>query len=169
VAEGTLAGKVNEGYGIGYTAAHNSFVQIGAELGVGGLITFLIMWATSVTGAWRVRAWTLRRAAELPQHIADQEIGLANASIGGLIGTAATGFFLSLAYDPIVLFIVAACAGLVVGSPLGGMPARRGAVPQDAAPPTGPPPTGTPGWRSARFRRQPQTRGNRRSGRRSAS
>jgi O-antigen ligase len=167
VAEGTLAGKVNEGYGIGYTAAHNSFVQIGAELGVGGLITFLVMWATAAMGAWRVRAWTLRRASELPRHVADQEIGLANASIGALIGTATTGFFLSLAYDPIVLFIVATCAALVVGSPLGGTPAKRHAAqpqPQDAAPPTA-----APGWRSARFRRQPQTRGNRRVGRRSAS
>ena len=166
MAEGMLAGKVNEGYGIGYTAAHNSFVQIGAELGVGGLIAFLVMWATSAIGAWRVRARTLWRAAELPHHIADQEIGLANASIGALIGTAATGFFLSLAYDPIVLFIIAACAGLVVGSPLGAVPAMRGPVPQPRKPV---PSTGTAGWRSAGFRPQRQTRGNRRVGRRSAS
>ena len=165
VAEGTIAGKVNEGYGIGYTAAHNSFVQIGAELGVGGLIAFLVMWGSSALGAWRVRTSTTRRAGELPRYVVDQEVGLANASIGALIGTASTGFFLSLAYDPIVLFIIAVCAGLVVGSPLGGMPmAGAGFRPQTVAPPPAP----TAGWRSARFRPMRQTRGNRSVGRRSA-
>jgi O-antigen ligase len=164
-AEGTLAGKVNVGYGIGYTAAHNSFIQIGAELGVLGLATFVVMWILSAQAAWRVRTETLRRAAELPPPVAEQEVGLANACIGGLIGTITTGFFLSLAYDPIVLFIVAACAGLVIGSPFA-TAARRsdhaGAVAPD------PVPIG-PGWRSGRFRPQRQTRGNRRGQRGAAS
>jgi len=164
-AEGTLAGKRNEGYGIGYTAAHNSFIQIGAELGVLGLVTFVIMWILSARAAWRVRTESVRRAAELPPPVADQEIGLANACIGGLIGTIATSFFLSLAYDPIVLFIVAACAGLLIGSPFAAS-SRRSDHAVVVAP--DPVPTGA-GWRSGRFRPQRQTRGNRRGQRGAAS
>jgi O-antigen ligase len=164
-AEGTLAGKVNEGYGIGFTAAHNSFVQIGAELGVLGLVTFVLMWILSAKAAWLVRTETLRRAAELPRPVVDQEIGLANACIGGLIGTISTGFFLSLAYDPIVLFIVAACAGLVIGSPFAASDRKSDHA---AVMVPDPVPTG-PGWRSGRFRPPRQTRGNRRGQRGAAS
>src|SRR5690606_15321749 len=57
VAEGTLspqAAQQSIGIGFKWSTAHNSFVQIGAELGVGGLLLFCAMLASSFRQLWRI-------------------------------------------------------------------------------------------------------------------
>ena len=150
IAEGTISGKRNEGYGIGFMAAHNSFVQIGAELGVFGITAFLVMLGTAAAGVWRVRKLTLARASELSPGVADLEMGLTNACLGALIGAVSTGFFLSLAYDPIMLFVVGAAVGTVIGNPV--IQGVRRAMPGPVQATVG------AGWRSARSAQVAQAR-----------
>ena len=115
-AEGMLSGKRDEGFGIRYTAAHNSFVEIGAELGVFGLLTFVIaLWSAGRDCRRIFRA--AARDTSRPPSIADEEGRLAAAAYCALIGITVTGFFLSFAYHPIMYFILAVCAGVRAGSP----------------------------------------------------
>jgi O-antigen ligase len=115
-AEGVLSGKINRGYGVRYTAAHNAFVQIGAELGVLGLAAFVAAFWSAARGCRRVLRAAARDHARHPT-LADDEARLAAAALCALLGVAVTGFFLSLAYHPITLFALAACIGVRVGSP----------------------------------------------------
>ena len=115
-AEGLLSGKKNRGYGVRYTAAHNAFVQIGAELGLLGLGAFVVALWSAARGCRRVLRAAARDHRQHPQ-LADDETRLAAAAFCALIGVATTGFFLSLAYHPITFFALAACIGVRVGSP----------------------------------------------------
>jgi O-antigen ligase len=115
-AEGVLSGKINQGYGVRYTAAHNAFIQIGAELGAFGLIAFVVALWSAARGCRRVLRAAARDHAKHPQ-LADDETRFAGAAFCALLGVATTGFFLSLAYNPIMLFALAACVGVRVGSP----------------------------------------------------
>jgi O-antigen ligase len=115
-AEGVLSGKINQGYGIRYTAAHNAFVQIGAELGLVGLVAFVVALWSAARGCLRVLRAALRDHAARPR-LADDETRLATAALCALLGVATTGFFLSLAYHPIMFFALATCIGVRVGSP----------------------------------------------------
>jgi O-antigen ligase len=115
-AEGVLSGKLNQGSGVRYTAAHNAFVQIGAELGVFGLLAFVVaLWSAAQGCRHVLRA--AKRDHGLHPRLADDESRLAGAVLCALIGVATTGFFLSLAYHWILLFALAACTGVRVGSP----------------------------------------------------
>jgi O-antigen ligase len=106
-AEGTIspiAERQMFGRGVKWSAAHNSFVQVGAELGVLGLLVFTAM----VFGAW-LMAGRLARDAQ-----ARGELGLAafaRAQAAGMVGYIVAGFFLSQAYAPF-LFV---SLGLIVG------------------------------------------------------
>ena len=115
-AEGVLGGKLSMGHGIRYTAAHNSYVQIGAELGVFGLVAFLAVIWSAARGCQRIRQRAVRdRAAR--GAFADDEAQLASSAFCALVGFAATGFFLSMAYHPVTFFAFAVCAGVQAGSP----------------------------------------------------
>lgn len=115
-AEGVLSGKIDLGYGVRYTAAHNSFVQIGAELGLFGLAALVVALWSAARGCRRVLRAAARDHVNHPQ-LADEETRLAAAAFCALVGVATTGFFLSLAYHPIMLFALAVCIGVRVGSP----------------------------------------------------
>jgi O-antigen ligase len=115
-AEGVLSGKINQGYGVRYTAAHNAFVQIGAELGLLGLAAFVVALWSAARGCLRVLRAAARDHANRPQ-LADDETRLATAALCALLGVATTAFFLSLSYHPILLFALATCIGVRVGSP----------------------------------------------------
>ncbi len=114
VAEGTISplAKLEEhGIGVPWTTAHNSFVQVGAELGIPGLL-FLIMLI------WSAFAM-LRRVARV-------EGPLAQALTGSLIGFVVGGFFLSLAYADMFYVLLGLAAGLgKVMRPYLGTPTRR--------------------------------------------
>lgn len=134
IAEGTISGKVNLGYGIKYSAAHNSFIEIGAELGFPGLIAFSLMLWWAAKGCRRVIA--LARPAALsatpfaPE--AQDEANLASMALTSLICLVITGSFLSFAYHPITYFIVAICVAVHLGFPAHRLPTA--AAPQPTTP-----------------------------------
>lgn len=154
-AEGTISGKRNEGFGIRHTAAHNSYVQIGAELGVGGLVAFITAFVSAGVGCWRVRRRAIAARTSTPGP-ADEEAALAGSALAALIGVSVTGFFLSFAFHPITYFCLAVCAGVVLGSPYSGAGlVAGGAGPYPSSPELSPRPAtaGAQGWRSAASRR----------------
>lgn len=111
IAEGVLSGKVNEGFGIKYSAAHNSFVEIGAELGVFGLVAFIgMLWATW-HGAHRAQRAALR-AKHLPRATVEAEAAMTAAAMASLVALVVGGSFLSFAYHPVTYFIVAFGVGV---------------------------------------------------------
>jgi len=103
-AEGTISIKAKhhlDGEGIGFMAPHNSFVQIGAETGVPGLL----LWSSlCFGGALMMRR--LRRRVPNAWEFGDPEERFLHAGVTFLpvawIGFIATAFFVSFAYlDPI--------------------------------------------------------------------
>jgi len=95
-AEGTLspfADRQQFGVGVRWNAAHNSFIQVGAELGLVGLALFVAM----ITAAFR----------GLPTS-SPMTPALAASIIGFVVGA----FFLSLAYAEMLYMLVALAVGL---------------------------------------------------------
>lgn len=116
LAEGTISDKARlapAGLGIRWAAAHNSYVEIGAELGVPGLI----LWLSLIFGG----IWSMMRLrARLPKHWArgdpeERFLHLMTLYVPvALMGFAVTSFFVSFAYlDPIYI-VAALMAGLYV-------------------------------------------------------
>lgn len=128
VAEGTVsefAARQQFGIGWKWSAAHNSFVQIGAELGVIGLISF-----TAAIGiAFRRLARIARRASD------PSTVSMARALSAALVGYVAAGFFVSQAYGAYLYLllgmVIALDASLRAGAASwrNGRPPRRGAAP----------------------------------------
>lgn len=113
-AEGLLAEVSRErrlaGRGFRWTAAHNSFVQVGAELGIPGLILFCMLVFGGAIGMYRLRkrlprGW--RSAGGTPGLLYDLALYLPVS----FIGFAVTAMFLSFGYHAIVylLSVFAAC------------------------------------------------------------
>lgn len=113
-AEGTISDKARnhvDGTGLVYTAAHNSFVQVGAELGILGLA----LWSTLVFGGLATMHRLRRRLPRSWLHgDADQRflylmtMYLPVAFIGFIV----TGMFVSFAYMPPVFILAAFVAGM---------------------------------------------------------
>lgn len=111
-AEGMLSSKAtdpNRRKGVKYTAAHNSFVQIGAELGVGGLVAFTAMIVTALVGCWRIAR--RRDPADDPFFVKWAGTGFVS-----LFGITVSATFLSLAYTPMLIVIVTLCTGVILGA-----------------------------------------------------
>src|SRR5207245_416927 len=110
VAEGTISplARLQEyNIGVPWSAAHNSFVQVGAELGIPGLLLLLTAIASALA--------TLRRAARAkPRGPAGPRPPppLAQALMGSFIGFVVGGFFLSLAYSDMFYTLLGLAAGL---------------------------------------------------------
>jgi probable O-glycosylation ligase (exosortase A-associated) len=103
-AEGTLspfAERQQFGVGVRWSAAHNTFVQAGAELGIPGLLLFVAM----IVAALRMLARAARARSPDTQ-------ALAQALLASLIGFVVGAFFLSLAYSDMLYTLVALAAGL---------------------------------------------------------
>lgn len=123
VAEGTLS-AISErqalGIGLKWSAAHNSFVQIGAELGIPGLIAFvLLLWQ------WLRTAW---RDGQAPARASPRErarAALGQAMAGSLLGYVVCGFFLSQAYSAFVYTMVAILVGMAATAESVGVPAPK--------------------------------------------
>lgn len=109
-AEGTispLARAAEYGGPVRWSAPHNSFVQVGAELGVPGLVLFVAMLGC----AFRALARTARRAArDGPEgaRVARLAQSLAAALVAFVVG----GFFLSLAYADMLYTLLALAVAL---------------------------------------------------------
>jgi O-antigen ligase len=103
-AEGRLSAASREaqahGRGQKWSQPHNSFVEVGAELGVPGLLFFVAMLWTAARG--------LRQAADP---------GLAVALVAAMGAFAVGGFFLSLAYKEMLYTLLALCVALRVARP----------------------------------------------------
>ena len=96
-------GRFNDENGGKWMTAHNSFIQLGAEIGLIGLFLFIRMLVSSIK---RLRTYQqLHESTLLPKWLFD---GTEVAIYGYII----TGFFLSQAYSPVLYLLI----GLVVVS-----------------------------------------------------
>jgi O-antigen ligase/polysaccharide polymerase Wzy-like membrane protein len=98
-------------------AAHNSFVQYGAELGVAGLVAFVLLCHAVLSGMRRHRKNALAARSEYGK-VAEDEAGLAGYVFASLVGTLVTGFFLSNAYLPLMYLPFGIATAVLLGSPL---------------------------------------------------
>jgi len=105
VAEGTISSRARlqeRGIGVWWGAAHNTFVQAGAELGIPGLLLLLGLLGTAFQSLRKVARDALRvnpAGSELSR--------LAQCLMTALIGFAVGAFFLSLAYADMLYALVA--------------------------------------------------------------
>jgi O-antigen ligase len=127
VAEGTispLARLQERGVGVRWGAAHNTFIQVGAELGVPGLLLFIGVIATAFRSLRRVTRQATRAgpaAADLSR--------LAPALTAALIGFVAGSFFLSLAYMDMLYTLIAFIIAL---AKIARADVQRGSLPRHA-------------------------------------
>ncbi|MBA2293063.1 MAG: O-antigen ligase family protein [Gemmatimonadales bacterium] len=96
-------------------AAHNSFIEVGVELGVLGLVAFCAMWFTLA----RSLLYQRRTAVSLRGRVAgaEGEAILATMILAAMAGTVVSGFFLAKAYASITTFILGLAAATVLGFP----------------------------------------------------
>ncbi len=104
VAEGTISprAKLQErGVGVWWGAAHNSYVQAGAELGVPGLLFFIGMFATAFVSLHRLARQALR-----VRPAGNAVSRLAQSLMAALVGFAVGAVFLSLAYADMLYMLM---------------------------------------------------------------
>jgi O-antigen ligase len=109
VAEGTispLAKRQEYGIGLKWSAAHNSFVEIGAELGIPGLVVLVLLLVHAYKAARGVDPAPGRGTSQ------SDEVVLGHALAGTIIGYAICGFFLSQAYAAYMFVIYGVIVGL---------------------------------------------------------
>jgi O-antigen ligase len=124
VAEGTispLARLQDRGIGVRWSAAHNSFIQVGAELGIPGLLLFVGLIASAFASLRRVARHVLGAS---PAPLASDVSRLAQTLMAALVGFVVGAFFLSLAYADI-LYTLAALAVAVEKVARAGDSSRR--------------------------------------------
>lgn len=124
VAEGTISPLVKSArpnQGVKWSVSHNSFIQVGAELGLPGLAIFLGILGTAFAELRTVGRIGARHpgAARPPP-----EAQLAQALTGSLIAYVIGGFFLSLAYRDLLFVLLALIAGLWKAAAMAGALAR---------------------------------------------
>ena len=131
-AEGTISPLVAQlqerDIGVKWSTAHNSFVEIGAELGVPGLLFFAGVLITTF-GALRA----VRQAAPRVAPLGPGPPRLAHALMASLVGFTVGAFFLSFAYEAMLYTVAAFAVGLrkvtvsatLATPPLGGGLRRR--------------------------------------------
>jgi O-antigen ligase len=113
VAEGTLspfAERQQFGVGVRWNAAHNSYVQVGAELGIPGLVLFV---ATMVSAFIALHRTGRLQGARADAQLAETQ--LMSALTASLVGFAVGAFFLSLAYSEMLYTLLALIVGLRKG------------------------------------------------------
>ena len=109
-AEGMLsafADRQQLGVGVRWNAAHNSYIQVGAELGIPGLCIFVAIIASAFQALRRVnRSWPIDRIVD------DRPRALTQALTAALIGFVVGAYFLSLVYAELFYTLLALAAGL---------------------------------------------------------
>lgn len=106
-------------------AAHNSFIQIGMELGVLGGLAFTMLFLHTGRDLLRQRRHALSLAGSHPEAV--REATLVTYVIASMAGTATCGFFLSKAYAGIMLFIQGLGLAVLLGYPFRNVAAGRSA------------------------------------------
>lgn len=131
-AEGTLTQTLDTGIGVRWIAPHNTYVQVGAELGIPALACWLALLLGGTIGVWRL--W--RRLPGYWRHgTAEQRFLYAMGRYlpASFLAFAVTSYFTSHAYTPPFYILVAfltAFLGLVTRKRL----ARRSVVREGTAP-----------------------------------
>jgi O-antigen ligase len=108
VAEGTISPLLHDmapDQGLKWSAAHNSYLEVGAELGVPGLLLFLAM-------LWRTFRGLSRVAGRTPPARSPPPGPLSQTLTAALIGYVVGAFFLSLAYRDLLYVLIALAVGL---------------------------------------------------------
>jgi O-antigen ligase len=108
-AEGNLS-EISRQYamenrGLKWSTAHNSFVLVGAELGVPGLLLFVTMLGTSFAHLMRIKA-----GPDSDPEVTPEDAAFSQTLIASLIGFCVAGFFVSATYFSFLYFVV----GLIV-------------------------------------------------------
>lgn len=110
-AEGTIspiaAQLVEQGQGVPWIAPHNTYVQVGAELGIPGLVMWLALMYGGVVGLMRYHTKLPKNWDRIsPDHMFMREATLLIPI--SVLGFAVTSFFLSHAYTapPYILFAI---------------------------------------------------------------
>jgi len=96
----TADGRLYANIGSRWQAAHNSFILVGAELGVPGLVAFVCLIWSSVRGIAKTAAsYKFSEGDRWP-------IMVSNSLIGSWVGFIVSGFFLSAAYITSFYFLL---------------------------------------------------------------
>jgi O-antigen ligase len=116
-AEGMLSPLADRqlfGMGVRWNAPHNSLVQIGAEVGIPGLVFFVAAISSAFIGLARTRS-----TAGQNSMVDERRSKLTDALTASLFGFIVGAFFLSLAYSEMLYTLLGLAAGLqkVVGAP----------------------------------------------------
>lgn len=114
-AEGTISpiakGRLNEGLSVEWIAPHNTYVQVGAEMGIPALAIWLSLLLGGTVGLWRLR----RRLPPSWEHESAERKFLSDACLFlpiSFLGFAVTSVFLSHAYTVVAYIIFAYLGGL---------------------------------------------------------
>ncbi|MEO8449061.1 MAG: O-antigen ligase family protein [Gemmatimonadota bacterium] len=100
---------VNSGHGFKWTAPHNSFVQVGAELGVGGAFCFISAIVLIFKALLRVSKNADPSSERGP---------IAEALTACMVAYVVSGFFLSFAYSTLIYFLFGVILGFLKLEPL---------------------------------------------------
>lgn len=132
VADGVTAGS--------WHTAHNAYIQVGAELGVVGLLAFLSAVAYSAIALWRrsrtITSLSYDEGMELQRQVAV-------AVLGAFVAVCVCAFFLSMAYTAMTVFVLAAATGLGLRKITGNSVGPSAVTTTHSA-------SRRPGWRTAR-------------------
>jgi O-antigen ligase len=115
-----LARLQERGIGVKWMAPHNSYVQIGAELGIPGLLFFVGFLVAIYRALGRVERWDRTGTGAQRR--------LVHALMASLTGFVVGAFFLSLAYQVMLYALAALAVGLLK------VTVRQGAPPQVVLP-----------------------------------
>jgi len=110
VAEGTIspqARRQERGLPVRWGAAHNTYVQVAAELGIPGIMLFLALMGGAFAALRRAARWS-RRTGRPRGPVAK----LSQTLMASLVGFAVGAVFLSLAYTDMLYMLLALAAGL---------------------------------------------------------
>jgi O-antigen ligase len=110
-AEGMLssfASRQQVGFGVRWNAAHNSYIQVGAEMGFPGLFIFVAMIASTLGALRRLN----RSYAAAGADFDDDRRALANALTASLVAFVVGAYFLSLVYAELFYTLIAMSVGL---------------------------------------------------------
>jgi O-antigen ligase len=123
----TSASRVAEGRGFKWSASHNSFVQVSAELGIGGAVLLLTLFVS----VFRFLIPLARRKPSGDPR-RDEEAALAGTLLACFAAFTFVGSFLSFGYSTILYFLIGVIVafmkvvrGAGVSLPSAGQPTRR--------------------------------------------